>query len=149
MKCHRETILACEPALVWREVQRVALLEEIAAPLVRFRLPAGLPATWPAGETVRLRSYLFGLIPLGERTLTFERVDHEAMEIQTRERDPLIQTWDHLIAVKPAPGGHTRYSDTVEIGAGIFTLPVWLFAHWFYRHRQRRWRWIAARLAAA
>jgi hypothetical protein len=71
------------------------------------------------------------------------------MEIQTRERDPLIQIWDHLIAVKPASGGHTRYSDTVAIDAGIFTLPVWLFAHWFYRHRQRRWRRVAARLAAA
>jgi hypothetical protein len=31
----------------------------------------------------------------------------------------------------------TRYTDDVEIHAGPFTVPAWLFAQAFYFHRQR------------
>jgi hypothetical protein len=32
----------------------------------------------------------------------------------------------------------TRYTDQVEIHAGLLTVPAWLFAQAFYLHRQRR-----------
>jgi hypothetical protein len=34
--------------------------------------------------------------------------------------------------------GMTRYTDEVEIHAGLLTVPAWLFALAFYGHRQRR-----------
>ena len=37
----------------------------------------------------------------------------------------------------------------IVIEAGPLTLLVWLFANWFYRHRQRRWRRVARRLTKA
>ena len=49
----------------------------------------------------------------------------------------LIKSWDHKIILEPV-GGATRYTDEVEIHAGLLTVPAWLFAHLFYRHRQRR-----------
>jgi hypothetical protein len=69
-------------------------------------------------------------------------------EIQSRESEPLVRRWDHLIRIRPTPDGQTLYSDEIIIEAGWVTLVVWLFAHCFYRHRQRKWRRIARRLAA-
>jgi hypothetical protein len=78
----------------------------------------------------------------------FERVDRVRREIQTREKDILCRQWDHLIQVRESEDGRTLYSDSIEIDAGMLTLPVWLFANWFYRHRQNRWKMIAQQLAA-
>jgi hypothetical protein len=151
MNVHIESTWDCPPSRVWDEVQTSRLLLEVASPLVRLSPvdAAEFPVRWSAGTTLRCRSRLFGVIPLGVRTLHFERIDHAAREIQTRECDPLIRRWDHLIRVADAGAGCTRYSDSIEIDAGWLTLPVWLFAQWFYRHRHRRWRAVAARLAAA
>jgi hypothetical protein len=52
----------------------------------------------------------------------------------------LPRKWDHRITLVPQPGGGTLYTDRVEVGAGVLTPFVWLFAGMFYRHRQRRWR---------
>jgi hypothetical protein len=141
----REVRLSASPEAVWRETQRPALLEYVASPLVRFRWiePPERPEHWPDGGTVRVRSYLFGFLPMGERVLVFERIDDEAREIQTREHDPMIRRWDHLITVRDDGADGARYRDRIEIDAGLLTLPVWLFAQWFYWHRQRRWRRVA------
>ncbi len=102
---------------IWNEVQTSRLLVEVASPLVAIRpvKHESLPARWIAGTTVRIRSYLFGIIPLGTRALHFESVDDTTHEIQTRESDPLIRRWDHLISVQPAADGRCRYRDQIEI----------------------------------
>lgn len=143
-----ESILPCDTDLAWAEVQRSELLLEVARPLVVIRPLRGevLPERWAEGETRRCRLYLFGLLPLGTRTLFFERVDSERREIQTREHDRLVRRWDHLIRVQPLEGGRCRYADEIEIEAGLLTPLVGLFARWFYRHRQRRWQAVAKRL---
>jgi hypothetical protein len=151
MRVYVESLLPCAPEAVWDEVQTSALLLEVARPLVVLRPvdDAGFPERWRQDGTVRCRSYLFGVIPLGTRTLTHERVDPGQYEIQSREHDPLVRRWDHMIRVRPAAGGRTWYSDEIEIEAGLLTPVVWLFAQLFYRHRQRRWQTVARRLSAA
>ena len=144
------SVLDCPAARVWDEVQRPDLLLEVVRPLVRIVPAEGqpFPQRWREGSTVRCRSRLFGIVPTGLRTLFFERIDGAAMEIQTRESEPLIRRWDHLIRVRALAGGQTHYSDEIVIAAGLATPFVWLFANWLYRHRQRRWRQVAKRLAA-
>ncbi len=149
MDAYVETALNCPPAKVWAKVQTSALLLEVASPLVRI-LPVDAPAfpeRWTEGTTIRCRSYLFGFIPLGTRTLRFDRVDAFSREIRTHETDPLVRTWNHCICVAQRDDGSTLYSDSIKIEAGPLTPLVWLFAQGFYRHRQRRWRRIARRLA--
>jgi hypothetical protein len=48
--------------------------------------------------------------------------------------------------VRPLEAGTCRYSDEIEIDAGLLTPLVWLFARVFYGHRQRRWQKVAMRL---
>ena len=149
MRVYVESILPCPPHAAWDEVQKSALLVEVARPLVVIKPLRGetLPQRWLEGATVRSKAYLFGIVPFGTRTLRFERVDQHAREIQTRERDALIKKWDHLIRIAEAHDGQTHYSDEIEIDAGLLTPLVWLFASWFYRHRQRKWQKVACRLA--
>jgi len=79
--------------------------------------------------------------------LNWERIDQEKREIQTREYDAMIRRWDHRLHFEPAGDNKCRYTDDIEIQAGVLTPLVWLWAEWFYRHRQKRWRRVAQRLA--
>ena len=149
MRVFVQSTLACDADIGWQRVQTIALLREICSPLVRLepdRNVPSLPERWPEAGTVRIRPFLFGFIPTGVRVLRCEHVDHQRREIQTREHDPLIRRWDHRIHFESLSPGTSRYTDEVEIEAGLLTLPVWLFAQWFYRHRQRRWRRVAEKL---
>ena len=142
MKLRVQTTLPCSPEAAWREVKKPSLLLKVAAPVVTFRPidPPTFPDEWPEGQSVKLKTHLFGVIPIGVRTLFFEAVDDEHMRLQTREHDSLIRKWDHLIEIGRGDEGETRYADILDLDAGVLTFPVWLFAQVFYRHRQRRWR---------
>jgi len=151
MRVHVVSVLQCPAEAVWKKVCRSDLLCEVAWPLVTFEAidSKSLPDIWVEGQTVRLRSRLFGIFPLGTRSLVFERIDTPRREIQTRETDPLVRRWDHLISVGQHDDNRATYSDDVEIDADWLTPFVWLFAQLFYRHRHRRWRRVARRLASA
>jgi hypothetical protein len=149
MRVYVETQLPCEGDSAWDAVQTAALFSEVAYPMATIRPPVGetLPERWQPESSIRCRCYLFGLIPIGTRTVQFEKIDHESREMQTRESDPLVRRWDHVIRVRPDGPGRCRYSDEIEIKAGMLTLFIWLYAMVFYRHRQRRWRRVARRLS--
>ena len=125
-----------------------SLLVYVAGPLLTIHPVAGkrLPDRWIEGTTIVIHIRLCGIIPLGKHTLTFERIEQASRELQTREHDAIVRKWDHLIRVKSNGANQATYSDDIEIDAGMFTIPVYLFAHFFYRHRQRRWRKLAGRL---
>jgi hypothetical protein len=143
-----ESLLPCEADDAWAEVLTSRLFREVTAPIVAIEgVGQPLPKSWSAGETIWCNSYLFGVIPIGTRKLEFERIDHAAREIQSRESDALISRWDHLFRITPVRPGWCLYRDEVEIEAGFWTVPIWLFAQGFYRHRHRRWQVVAKRLA--
>ena len=141
------TVLNCSAAKAWDEVQKSSLLLYVISPLARV-VPIGapLPERWSEGLTIRCKSLVFGVIPIGVRTLHFEKIDHKNYELQSREHDPLIARWDHLISIKPLANSRSIYRDTIDIDAGSLTFVVWAWASWFYRHRQRRWRALATTL---
>jgi len=138
------TVLNCSAAKAWNEVQKSSLLLHVISPLARV-VPIGapLPERWSEGLTIECKSFVFGVIPIGVRTLHFEKIDHKNYELQSREHDPLIARWDHLVSIKPLANSRSIYRDTIDIDAGSLTFVVWAWANWFYRHRQRRWRALA------
>jgi hypothetical protein len=151
MRAFVQSTLPCAADQAWDRVQTLSLLREVCWPLITLRPGAGesaIPERWESGATVLLRPRLLGMIPIGTRVLHWERIDFAAREMQTREYDPLIRRWDHRIHVEPTGPSSCRYTDDVEINAGVLTFPVWLFAQVFYRHRQRRWKRVARRIAA-
>ncbi|MGE0631455.1 MAG: hypothetical protein AB7O96_03545 [Pseudobdellovibrionaceae bacterium] len=126
---------------VWDLVERSSTLIEVAWPLARIVPVDGkFPERWIEGTTSQCRSFLFGFFPVGTRRIFFERIDGSSMQLQSRESDPLVKRWDHLISVKPLDESSCVYTDEIEIDAGVITSIVWLWANWFYRHRQARWQ---------
>jgi len=142
-----ETRLPCSPTEAWERVQRPALLEHVAAPWIRFRPvdPPRLPERWAPG-TYRVAMQLLGVVPLGEQDIgvRFPESHPEAPPGARILRDAgsgrLGKTWDHWIFIAPHPEGGTLYVDRVEVGAGVLTPVVALFARGFYAWRQHRWR---------
>jgi hypothetical protein len=133
---------------VWAEVQTSRLLLHVAAPLVVFT-PAGgtpLPATWSPGR-YRVWMWLFGLLPMGRQWVGIETVDlppgHHG--IRDNGTGDLVRVWDHLITIAPLGERQCRYTDRVEVKAGVLTPFFWAFARIFYAHRQRRWHALIAR----
>jgi len=111
-------------------------------------VPTGtsFPERWSEGLVLRCKLFVFGVIPIGAHTLHFEKIDHDNYELQSREHDPFIARWDHMVSVKPLDGSRSIFRDTIDIDAGSLTFVVWAWANWFYRHRQRRWRALAKTL---
>ena len=148
MKVDVSTVLNCSAEKAWDEVQKSSLLLHVMWPMAAI-VPAdrpGFPERWSEGLTVRCKIFLFGFIPLGTRVLHFERIDQDSREIQTREHDPLVRRWDHVISIKPRNAHQSIYRDVIEVDAGGLTFLVWVWVNWFYRCRQRRWRALAETL---
>ena len=142
------TLLDAPPERVWEEVNRPALLRFVTRPLVTFEPldPPAFPERWEERE-YRVRVRQFGAAPLGWQVVRIERptpVDG-AFYLRDNGRGALARRWDHLITVEPAGPGRTRYTDRVDIEAGLLTPLVWAYAWAFYAHRQRRWRALVAR----
>jgi hypothetical protein len=100
---------------------------------------------WADG-TYEIQMLLFGWIPAGRQFIRISRSSEgPAHLLRDNGAGRLARTWDHVIRVEPAPGGRTRYTDVVDVRAGLLTPFLWAFAQLFYRHRQRRWRLLVRR----
>ena len=146
MKLKFQTQLPARPEKVFAEVKKPGLLLRIVEPIATV-LPVNgkFPDCWEQGVTYVCKIRIFKWIPIGRRQLTIERVDDNKLEIQSREFDPLVRKWDHLIRVE-ASENETLYSDELDIEAGLLTPFVCLYDRIFYRHRHRQWRAIANEL---
>jgi ligand-binding SRPBCC domain-containing protein len=141
-----QTVLEAPVERIWAEVKTPRLLNHVAAPLIVFDLidPPTMPAYWGDGRyLVRMR--FLGLIPLGQQWIVTSTLQPEdqargVFRIRDNGTGDIAKVWDHLIVIEAQADGRTAYRDEVEVRAGLLTLGVWLFAHWFYRHRQARWR---------
>jgi hypothetical protein len=145
MRLRCSSHLRCPPGRLSEELARPALFLHVTAPLLVFQPvePTSLPPRWTPG-VFRFRLRVGGRLPLGEHTVDAREVHTfraDSTEPQRVWHDAgysgLIRSWDHKIIIEAVDGG-TRYADEVDIHAGPLTVPAWLFANVFYRHRQRR-----------
>lgn len=148
MRTRLTTVLDCPIERAWQAVQTSRLLEYIAAPLVRFEplQPSRLPEVWYEG-CYQVRMNIFGLFSFGKHWVVISRLQAGDGTYQIRDNGygDRISKWDHWITIEDAPEGKTRYTDQVDVEAGLLTPLVWLFSQAFYRHRQRRWRTLVHR----
>ena len=132
---------------VWEAVQRSDTLIHVNRGMLGFHWLTPRPKVWRTGEGFTVRLLFFNFIPAWKHSLRFARVDEARQIIDSEETGGPVTTWNHRIQIEPIDSTRCRYSDTIDIRAGIFTLPVALFAHTIYRYRQWRWRSSAAHAA--
>ncbi len=87
-----------------------------------------------------LKLRLFRIIPLGRHQIKVIKIDRDSNTIVTNESGSLTPLWNHTVMFSRIGQRKLRYTDEIEIGAGMLTPAIWMFAHFFYRHRQKRWR---------
>ncbi|MBD1207875.1 MAG: hypothetical protein H9535_05580 [Ignavibacteria bacterium] len=141
------TVLHALPERVWHEVLTPKLLQFVAAPLVHFipLQPPSFPENWGNGRYLA-EVRIFGWLPFGTQWIvtSIESEDNEqgrqVYTLRDNGHSHLISTWDHWIFIEELPNGFTRYTDRIEVRAGILTPFIGIFAWIFYWHRQRRWR---------
>jgi hypothetical protein len=128
-------------ALLFDPQTMVFLLRPVltAEPLV----PAALPERWEAGH-YRVAMRLFGLIPLGWQDIVVGDIVSDPVAGRWGFRDDgagsLIRRWDHRTVLEGLPDGRSRYTDRIEVEAGVLTPAAWLFATLVFAWRHRRWR---------
>ena len=87
-----------------------------------------------------VKMFAFHFLPIGKQIIGIEfpqKSDHWVL--RDNGSGSIAKTWDHLIFLE-SEGGGTRYTDEVSIDAGLFTLPIYIYAFIFYSYRQMRWR---------
>lgn len=147
MRIEITTVLDVAAERAWEAVRQPRLLDHVAWPLQSFEHvdPPTWPALWIEGSyDVRLR--LFGAVPMGRQRVMIR--DMVAGPDRYGLRDDgygdLARRWDHVISIEPISSSTCRYTDRIDVRAGLLTPLVAAFAQIFYRHRQRRWRALVA-----
>ncbi len=125
---------------VFEKLKAIQTLQYIAAPYATFTpVNASEEFVWQAGKTFSFRFKLFGIIPFGVHSINVIEFDETTARIYTKEKNPHVPVWNHLILLKPLDDNRLQYTDEVEILAGWKTPFVALWAKSFYAHRQRKW----------
>lgn len=120
-----------------------ATMQTVASPVMQFKpiSPTKLPEQWQTSEIYRIKLYAFGFVPLGWYDIKIE-IDKDEKDIcigRDRGHGQAVNVWNHAIIIERQEN-KTKYSDEVDVHAGLFTPFVAGFAKLFYRHRQKQWK---------
>ena len=110
MQVQVESEFDCSAQKVWQNLLNSDSFQYIIQPLVvaNCHHPKDYPKRWQQGQTIVIKPYLFGVIPLPLKQISFETIACETAPsssflsgfIQTRESDVMIKVWDHNIVVE-------------------------------------------------
>src|SRR5688500_10759733 len=142
---HVETELDAPASRVWAAMQHPATFLYVCRGLIGIPQLAGRSEPFREGESGTGWLFLFHLVPLSRHAILLESLDDAGMTMRSREHGGMLRAWHHTLHAEALPAGRTRYSDTVEIDAGLLTPVVARVSVGIYRYRQRRWRRLARR----
>ncbi len=140
MRAKITSILKSPADDVWPLVKKSSTLLYVTKGFLSFAGAEHFPKEWREGTTENTRLLFFGFLPAWKHQVSFQKISDSDREMYTIERGGLVPTWNHFIKVEPLSDYICRYTDDVEIKAGMLTPLVWLFAKTFYHYRQLRWR---------
>lgn len=122
--------------------QKAALFRYVVWPIFTI---GPIPEQFDVGSEGSARLYFLGFLPAWRHHLRLVSV--QPREIYTNESGGPVRMWNHRLTFEPTSGQSCRYTDEIEIDAGLRTLPTVLFAHLAFRWRHRRWRTLTRVLA--
>ena len=126
-------------------LQRDAFLY-ITRGMLGFRGAEEWPEVFQEGQVIETKLLFFNLVPGWEHRSRVIRIDHENMEIASQEEGGVVRRWNHRKWIEDKTEWSCLYTDEIDIDAGVLTCFIWMYAHVFYRYRQRRMRQLADRL---
>lgn len=136
------TIMNTTPEKLWKEITKPSSLQYVAAPVLFFHPLPGtdLNSKWEINKEYNLKLKFFKFIPFGFHKIILKKIETSKNEIVSNESGLLAKVWNHTIKFNAINSNQIEYMDIIEIKAGLMTIFIWLFSHFFYRHRQRKWK---------
>jgi hypothetical protein len=138
VKVHTQLPTSADHA--WRVLSRHDTFPYAARGALCYTDAGRYPEELHEGQEIQTRILFFHLIPAWRHHLRLVRVDEKRREILSQERGGFIGAWNHRIRIEPENTVRCRYTDEIEIRAGIVTPLVWAFTHLSLRYRQLRFR---------
>jgi hypothetical protein len=142
---HLETILPTDADRVWSAMLSPITFLYVCKGLFSFPALSGRSEALHAGDRGTGWLFAFHLIPAYRHTIEIVEVDQASKTVRTHEHGGVLKAWNHTLHVEPIDEGSSRYSDTVDIDAGVATAFVAVLAMGIYRYRHRRWRKLVRR----
>ncbi len=136
------TILDSTEDDLWKKIIEPRSLQFVSSPILSFRptLKHEFEGEWVEGKTYDLKLYFLKIVPLGYHKIKLIKMDRQSNTIVSNESGTLTGAWNHTIWFRKVERDKLLFTDKVEIKAGLLTPAIWIFAHLFYRHRQKRWK---------
>jgi hypothetical protein len=142
---HIETILPTDADRVWPAMLSPVTFLYVCKGLFGVPALSGRSEALHPGERGTGWLFVFHLIPAYRHTIEIVDVDEAGKTLRTHEHGGILKAWNHTLRVEPIDERSCRYSDTVDIDAGVATTLVAALAIGIYRYRQRRWHKLVRR----
>ncbi len=124
---------------VWETLQRKETFLFITRGMLGFSGSDDWPERFAPGLEIECRLWFLHVLPSWRHYLNVMSIDAESKQLVSNERGGPIRKWNHTIRIVPVSDSTSHYQDEIDIDAGALTPLIWLYAHIFYRYRQRRW----------
>lgn len=136
----KKSVFPASQNVVWEKLQQLTTLQYIAKPFASFSpLDSASDFIWEEGKTFQFHFRLFCLLPFGIHTIHVVQFQKDSYEVYTKEANVHVPVWNHQIILREIERDKTEYIDEVELYAGWKTPFVYLWAKYFYAHRQKKW----------
>ena len=128
--------------------QKLETFEFVVSPVIRLALSDEQRAealgddAFKVGAEYGARLWYFKVIPAWKHKLKIVAggpLDDGGFEIYTNETSGPVRVWNHRLTFRPTGAETCRYTDQIEIPAGLLGLGTKLFVNSFFRYRHRRW----------
>ena len=129
---------------IWNKLLNIETLIEICKPMATFKSNLNeKEMKWEIDKEYIFKLFIYGFIPFGNHKIILKKLDKENKIILSNEYNKIVKIWNHLIFMENVGENEVKYTDEVEIYAGIFTLFTAIWAKLFYKHRQKKWKRIS------
>lgn len=142
---HIETILPTDADRVWPAMLSPVTFLYVCKGLFGFPALSGRSEALHPGERGTGWLFAFHLLPAYRHTIEIVEVDEAGRTVRTHEYGGVLTAWNHTLHVEPVDERSCRYSDTVDIDAGVATTLVAALAMGIYHYRHRRWHKLVRR----
>jgi hypothetical protein len=129
---------------IWNKLLNIETLIEICKPMATFKLKINeKEMKWEINKEYIFKLFIYGFIPFGDHKIILKKLDKENKIILSNEYNKIVKKWNHLIIMENLGENEIKYTDEVEIYAGIFTIFTAIWAKLFYKNRQKKWKRIS------
>ena len=123
---------------IWDKLLDIETLIYICKPMATFKpITNEINMKWELNREYLFKLFIFGIIPLGNHRIILEKIDEINRIVISKEHNNIVKIWNHKIKMESKENNKIKYTDEVEIYAGMFTLFVAFWGIIIYKHRQK------------